>query len=101
MLYDFFQPKCLSLTIYKPFRFHGSFHTKFGPDRFSRFDVTLRFKQTNKQISKVYIYISEILLVPEEISNLGKPVFDLSLLYPRKNGLRRKSNVCLLDTQIK
>ena len=23
-----------------------------------------------------------------------KPVFDFSLLYPRKNGLRRKSKVC-------
>ena len=30
-----------------------------------------------------------------------KPVFDFSLLHPRKNGLRRKSKVCLLDTHIK
>ena len=29
----------------------------------------------------------------EELSNLEKPVFDVSLLYPRKNGLRRKSKV--------
>ena len=29
------------------------------------------------------------------ISNLEKPVFDFSLLYPRKNGLRIKSIVCL------
>ena len=36
----------------------------------------------------------------EELSNLKKPVFD-SLLYPRKNGLRRKSKVCPLDIQIK
>ena len=35
------------------------------------------------------------------ISNLEKPVFDFSLLYPRKNGLRRKSKVGSLDTQIK
>ena len=28
-------------------------------------------------------------------------VFDFSLLYPRKNGLRRKSKVCPLYTQIK
>ena len=37
----------------------------------------------------------------EELSNLEKPVFDFSLLYPRKSGLRRKSKVCPLDTQIK
>ena len=30
-----------------------------------------------------------------------KPVFDFSLLFPRKNGLRRKSKVSLLDIQIK
>ena len=33
--------------------------------------------------------------------NLKKTVFDLSLLYPRKNSLRRKSKACPLDTQIK
>ena len=33
--------------------------------------------------------------------NLKKTVFDFSLLYPRKNGLRSKSKVCPLDTQIK
>ena len=37
----------------------------------------------------------------EELSNLENPVFDFSLLYPRKNGLKRKSKVCPLDTQIK
>ena len=37
----------------------------------------------------------------EGLSNFKKPVFDFSLLYPRKNGLRRKSKVCPLDTQIK
>ena len=30
----------------------------------------------------------------EKFSNFKKPVFDFSLLYPRKNGLRRKSKVC-------
>ena len=30
-----------------------------------------------------------------------KPVFDFSLLHPRKDGLRRKSKVCPLDTHIK
>ena len=30
----------------------------------------------------------------EGLSNFKKPVFDFSLLYPRKNGLRRKSKVC-------
>ena len=29
-----------------------------------------------------------------------KMVFDFSLLYPRMNGLKRKSKVCPLDTQI-
>ena len=37
----------------------------------------------------------------EGLSNFKKPVFDFSLLYPRKNGLRRKSKVCPLDTVIK
>ena len=39
----------------------------------------------------------------EELSNFKKPVFDFSPLYPypRKNGLRRKSKVCPLYTQIK
>jgi len=37
----------------------------------------------------------------EGLSNFKKPVFDFYLLYPRKNGLRRKSKVCPLDTQIK
>ena len=37
----------------------------------------------------------------EGLSNLKKPVFDFSLLYPKKNGLRRKLKVCPLDTQIK
>ena len=37
----------------------------------------------------------------EELSNLDKPVFNFSLLNPRKNGLRRKSKVCSLNTQIK
>ena len=36
----------------------------------------------------------------EELSNLEKPVFDFSLLYPRKNDLRRKSKVCPLNTQM-
>ena len=34
-------------------------------------------------------------------TNLDKPVFDFSLLYPRKNRLRRKSIVCPLDSQMK
>ena len=29
----------------------------------------------------------------EGLSKFKKPVFDISLLYPRKNGLRRKSSV--------
>ena len=33
--------------------------------------------------------------------NQKNPVFDFSLLYPRKNGLRRKSKVCPLNPQIK
>ena len=37
----------------------------------------------------------------EGLSNLKKPVLDFSLPYPRKNGLRRKSKVYPLDTQIK
>ena len=37
----------------------------------------------------------------EGLSNFEKPVFDFSLLYPRTNGLRKKSKVCPLDTQIK
>ena len=39
--------------------------------------------------------------IREGLSNFEKPVFDFSLLYPRKVGLRRKSKVCPLDTQIK
>ena len=35
------------------------------------------------------------------LSKLKKTVFDFSLLYPRKNGIRIKSKVCPLDTQIK
>ena len=35
--------------------------------------------------------ISDYIEKQEELSNLEKPVFDFSLLYPRKNGLRRKS----------
>ena len=37
----------------------------------------------------------------EGLSNFEKPVFDFSLLNPKKSGLRRKSKVCPLDTQIK
>ena len=37
----------------------------------------------------------------EGLSNFEKPFFDFSLLYLRKNSLRRKSKVCPLDTQIK
>jgi len=33
--------------------------------------------------------------------NKKTPVFDFSLLYPRKNGLRIKSKLCSLDTRIK
>ena len=29
---------------------------------------------------------------------MKKTVFDFSLLFPKKNGLRRKSKVCPLDT---
>jgi len=32
---------------------------------------------------------------------LKKTLFDFSLIYPRKSGLRRKSKVCPWDTQIK
>ena len=35
------------------------------------------------------------------LSNFEKQVFDLSLLNPKKNGLRRKSKVSPMDTQIK
>ena len=31
---------------------------------------------------------------PEELFNFKKPAFKFILLYPRKNGLRRKSKVC-------
>ena len=37
----------------------------------------------------------------EGLSKSKKAVFDFSLLYPRKNGLRRKSKVCPLAAQIK
>ena len=37
----------------------------------------------------------------EGASKLKKTVFDFSLLFPKKNGLRRKSKVCPLDTVIK
>ena len=37
----------------------------------------------------------------EGLSNLKKPVFNFSLLCPRKNGLGRKSKMCPLDSQIK
>ena len=37
----------------------------------------------------------------EGLAYFKKQVFEFSLLYPRKNGLRRKSKVCLLDTQIR
>ena len=42
----------------------------------------------------------------EGLSNFEKPVFDLStlnpiVLNPKKNGLRRKSKVSPMDTQIK
>ena len=37
----------------------------------------------------------------QKLYNFKKPVFDFSLLYPRKNGFKRKSKVCPLDTQIK
>ena len=37
----------------------------------------------------------------EGLSNFEKQVFDLSLLNPKKNGLRRKSKVSPMDTQIK
>ena len=30
----------------------------------------------------------------EGLSKFKKQIFDFSLLYPRKNGLRRKSKVC-------
>ena len=40
---------------------HVRSHTKFGPDRFSRFDVywiqTNKHPQTDTQTSKVYIYV--------------------------------------------
>ena len=37
----------------------------------------------------------------EELSNLEKPVFDFSQLYPRKNGLRRKSKSGLRISHLK
>ena len=39
--------------------------------------------------------ISDYIQKWEGLSNLEKPVFDFSLLYPRKNGLRRKSSVSI------
>ena len=36
----------------------------------------------------------------DPIEIIQKPVFDFSLLYPRKNGLRRKSKVCPFDTNL-
>ena len=36
----------------------------------------------------------------QEGLSFKKPVFDFSLLHPRKNGLRRKSKVYPLDTVI-
>ena len=54
-----------------------------------------------KPINLKFCAISDYIQKWEELSNLEKPVFDISLLFPRKNGLRRKSKVCPLDTQIK
>jgi len=36
----------------------------------------------------------------EELPNFKNRFLDFSLLYPRKNGLRRKSKVCPLDPQM-
>jgi len=45
--------------------------------------------------------ISDYIQKREGLSNLKKPFFDFSLLYPKKSGLRWKSKMCPLDTQIK
>ena len=42
-----------------------------------------------------------ILQKREELSNFKKPVFDFSLLYPRKSGLSKKLKVTTVDFQIK
>ena len=51
---------------------HEKFHTKFGPDRFSRFDVywIQTDRQTNKQTSQVYIYNNWILWDRECFANI-------------------------------
>ena len=37
----------------------------------------------------------KILMKWEGLSNLVKPVFDFSLLYPRKNGLKEENQKCV------
>ena len=37
----------------------------------------------------------------EELSNFEKPVFDFSVLYPKKSGLSKKLKVSTLDIRIK
>ena len=36
----------------------------------------------------------------DPIEIIQKPVFDFSLPYPKKNGLRKKSKVCPFDTNL-
>ena len=37
----------------------------------------------------------------EVLTNFGKPVFDFSVLYPKKSGLSKKLKVSTLDIRIK
>ena len=39
--------------------------------------------------------------IREGLSNFEKPVFDFSVLYPKKSGLRKKLKVSTLDIRIK
>ena len=53
---NFWTQKFVILSIHKPFLgSHLRFHKKFGPDRFSRFDVF--WIQTDRHIDKQSLYI--------------------------------------------
>ena len=68
-------------------------HTKFGPDRFSRFDVywTQTNRPTSKQTSKVYIYIS-ILLCLLCTLYMNKPIISL-FMYTASGFLPRRGSL--------
>ncbi len=61
----------------------------------------IKFNQSESRIFEVLRAISDYIQKWQKLSNLENPVFDFSLLYARKNSLRRKSKVCSMDTQIK